>query len=186
MDISRQARLFLAVPLPAEVKDALAGLQAKIRAQGVAGTWPRADGLHLTLVFLGNSDAGCVSERLAMIEGAVRGSRPVPLKTTGLGGFPTHASARVLWVGLEPQPALAELVQALRGSLERCGVAFDPKPFKAHLTLARFKQAQDVARFSCHPAPLTFDAEAVVLYESRTTAEGTRYVERGRVRLGSV
>ncbi len=50
-------RSFIAVELPAEVKQGLAGLQAKLKAGGKQVKWVEPENMHLTLQFLGDIDA---------------------------------------------------------------------------------------------------------------------------------
>jgi len=135
------------------------------KAQGPA-RWSRPEGLHLTLAFLGERPP----EALIRLEGlgATVASRhgAFELRTAELGGFPRAEAARVLWLGLEPSRALEALAADLRGSLEAAGEAFDGKPFRPHLSLARFRQARPLGAFSA-PPPLAFPAEHLVLLESR-------------------
>ena len=47
----------------------------------------------------------------------------------------------LLWVGLEESASLAALVRSLRARLADAGIAFDKKPFKAHITAARYMRS---------------------------------------------
>lgn len=159
----RRLRLFLALPLPPESREALGLWQ---RAQAGAEGWSPPEGLHLTLAFLGER----APENLAALDavGAAVASRHPPflLRTTGLGGFPDGNRARVLWLDLAPPPALERLAADLRKALATAGEAFDAKPFRAHITLARFRRARPAAAFPA-PPPTTFTADRLVLFESR-------------------
>jgi 2'-5' RNA ligase len=73
----------------------------------------------------------------------------------------------VLWLGLEPSPALEALAADLRAALAGTGETFDPKPFRAHLTLARFRRARPLLGFDPPPGA-AFAAERLVLFESRS------------------
>lgn len=172
-------RLFFAIPLPEGLKEDLAAFQARAKRAGLAASWPDPRGLHLTLAFLGEQAGSSVADLMAVALQAAAGHCAFPLRTSRLGGFPKDRSARVLWLGLEAQPALAVLTEELREGLRAVGAAFDEKPFRAHLTLARFKTPTDVARFQEPPAPRGFEARALVLYQSVQTPTGTRYVAMG-------
>ena len=178
-------RLFFALPLPEWIQDELARFQVQARRTGVVGSWPDPQGLHVTLVFLGEVDDTAIPTLLDTARQAAAGHGVFPLQTTRLGGFPKSGAARVLWLGLEAQPRLRALVEALRRGLQASGVSFDAKPFQAHLTVARFKGPRNVASFQ-EPLPaMTFEVRAVVLYRSVRTPSGSRYLAVGAVPLGT-
>ena len=155
-------RLFFALPLPPDVGEALGHWQRE--QAGIEG-WSRPEGLHLTLAFLGvRAPEGLAVPEAAGAAVAAR-HRAFALRTTGLGGFPDGDRARVLWLGLAPCPALEALATDLRDTLSAAGEAFDAKPFRAHLTLARFRRARSVAAFT-DPPPAAFAADRLVLFES--------------------
>ena len=156
-------RLFFALPLPADLRESLDRWQ---RGQAEMEGWTRPEGLHLTLAFLGERSAEAVSTLLTIAGPIADRHRGFILGTAGLGGFPTAGAARVLWLGLEPSPALAALAADLRGTLATAGEAFDAKPFRPHLTLARWRRARVVAGFT-PPPPIHFAVDRLVLFESR-------------------
>ncbi|MBP1771468.1 MAG: 2',5' ligase [Holophagaceae bacterium] len=159
---ARPLRLFFGLPLPPEVCDALARWERA--TPGVAG-WTRPQGLHLTLAFLGARDAGTLPALEACAAGVATRHGPLELGTAALGAFPGSRAARVFWLGLTPAPALEALAADLREALAAAGETFDARPFRPHLTLARFRPARplpDVAG----PAPLSFKADRLVLLES--------------------
>ncbi|HEX9011709.1 MAG TPA: RNA 2',3'-cyclic phosphodiesterase [Holophagaceae bacterium] len=160
---ARRLRLFLALPLPPDLRGALGTWQG--RHPGIEG-WSRPEGLHLTLAFLGDRAPEGVAPLDAAGAAVASRHRPFPLRTAGLGGFPDGNRARVLWLGVAPCPALEALAADLRKALASAGEAFDPKPFRAHITLARFRRARPVAAFA-DPLSTAFAADRLVLFESR-------------------
>ncbi|HJW73637.1 MAG TPA: RNA 2',3'-cyclic phosphodiesterase [Geothrix sp.] len=177
-DPALSLRLFLALPLSDEVRGALGRWQ---RDQGgSARVWCRPEGLHLTLAYLGarNPDALPGLDDLGRSLANRHGS--FQLQTSGIGGFPSGKAARILWLGLEPCPALEALVADLRSALEAASEPFDPKPFRPHLTLARFRRPHPLEGL-IPPAPLVIEADRLVLFESRPR-EG--YVPLKSWRLG--
>ncbi len=168
-------RLFFAIPLPQALKDDLKRFQTRSQALGVAASWPDPVGLHLTLAFLGETDASGLPQLSAIAQAVGSRQTPFPLATAILGGFPRNPTARVLWVGLDDQPKLADLAAKLRQGLKSASMAFDEKPFKPHLTLARFRTPTDISRFLPPPVPVAFKAQELVLYQSHLTPSGSRY-----------
>ncbi|HWQ07817.1 MAG TPA: 2'-5' RNA ligase family protein, partial [Holophaga sp.] len=71
----------------------------------------------------------------------------------------------------------------LRRGLAAAAIAFEAKPFKAHLTLARLKAPQAVARFGGPPPPMAFTADEVVLFQSLPEQGGHRYLPLGQIPL---
>jgi RNA 2',3'-cyclic 3'-phosphodiesterase len=137
-------RLFIALPLPNEVKAVLKTQQDHLKTQlqehDKAIRWTTSEQWHLTLAFLGATNR----ERLPTIQAAMERSakpvKPFRLETTSLGAFPSLRRPSVVWLGVEgeltPLQTLQQrLSEALSGLLEP-----EDKPFKPHLTLARLKQ----------------------------------------------
>ena len=89
--------------------------------------------LHLTLDFLGEISPARAEKLCQSLAAAAATARPFRLAVKGAGAFPRRGSPRVLWLGVEREPALFDLAAAVRlatGSKEQ-------KPFSPHLTVAR-------------------------------------------------
>ncbi len=130
-------RLFVAVDLPEAMKASLDAAMASLRTKLPAARWVRPEGLHLTLAFVGEVE----EERVPAISRALRekleqegGFRA---HFAGLGSFPNTGPVRVAWAGLEPAVRFARLAELVQDALRVAGVAFDDKPFRSHVTLAR-------------------------------------------------
>jgi len=159
---ARPLRLFFGLPLPPEALDALDRWERA--TPGVAG-WVRLRGLHLTLAFLGAREAGALPALEACASSVALRHGPLELTTAALGAFPGSRAARVFWLGLAPAPALDDLVADLRNTLAAAGEGFDPRPFRPHLTLARFRPARPVPAVA-GPEALRFRADRLLLFES--------------------
>jgi 2'-5' RNA ligase len=132
-------RLFFAVPLPREAVDDLrAPLEEARRAAGPGFSFGNVDQLHFTLAFLGEQPETAVQAAEAAGE-AARGSA-FPIHIASAGAFPSLARPRVAWLGLrEGAESLCALADRLRTALAVNGIAFDEKPFRPHLTVARLR-----------------------------------------------
>lgn len=156
-------RLFFALPLPPDLRETLGRWQ---QAQPWTGGWSRPEGLHLTLAFLGERTPEALAGLEAVGAAVAAGHRAFDLRTTAPGGFPERKRARVLWLGVAPCLGLEGLAADLRERLAAAGETCDPKPFRPHLTLARFRRPWPVDAFV--PPPSTgFAAGALTLVESR-------------------
>lgn len=138
-------RLFVALALPAVVQAELANLNEPL--DGVR--WIPAGNLHLTLRFLGATDAA----RRAAIEAALINVRvePFVLPVCGVGLFPSRGAAKVLWVGVgRAHTRLFQLRKQVDDALLSVDPAIDVRSFQPHITIARLGESLDpklLARF---------------------------------------
>lgn len=177
-------RLFIAIELPAELKEIL----AKLRRDLPGARWVLAEQMHLTLAFLGEKEEGSI-ERLCAELARIH-LPPFILTLTSLGCFPNRQRPRVLWVGLAPQARLTNLVAAVQSALLLCGLPVEERPFSAHLTLARlrFPAAREVEAFLASPLPgrlPLLPVDEFILFESRLTPHGAEHLPRRRFPLAA-
>lgn len=128
-------RLFVAIPLPAELRRRLASLCSGVRDV----RWVAEENLHLTLRFIGEVEEPQVDDIAAALHG-VR-CAPFALSLTGVGHFESGRRVRVLWAGVEPSAALTLLQERVESALRRAGVAPDSRRFTPHVSLARPRAA---------------------------------------------
>ena len=134
-------RAFIAVDLPPAAREAVEGVTRRLRAGAGDGVrWVRPEGVHLTLKFLGDVDAGSVPSISQALGRAAASAAPFDLFLDGVGAFPNARRPRVVWVGLggglEP---LAGLQQSIEEELEALGFAGERRAFIPHLTLGRVR-----------------------------------------------
>ena len=168
-------RLFVAIDLPDTVKDQLDALQTHIPS----ARWVKRHQMHLTLFFLGETD------RLPDIQAALAGirARPFELTLTGVGRFPKRGKQppRVLWAGIDAEPALAQLHHQVTTVLAEIGFEPEDRPFSPHITLARLKTREPLpevdAFLSDHRAFRTpsITITEFVLFSSVLAPQGARY-----------
>ena len=130
-------RLFVAMDISDCVRSSLAALSAKLRGACQNARWPRIEGLHVTLKFIGETQA----EKTEMIRTALAAipfRAPFSINFRGLGFFPNARRPRVLWAGIESSPDLFELAAAVDAALHPLGIPREERAFTPHLTLARF------------------------------------------------
>lgn len=165
-------RTFIAIEVPCDFGDELAYLSRQL-ACTVPGRFMRRETYHLTLAFLG--EIGEMESHLvieAMDEVAEDG-RPLGLAPTGLGTFGKPADCTV-WLGISPAPELMGTAADLRRALTERGIAFDTKPFRPHITLARrAKLPRGTLPALDFPAPA--QAQHMTFYKSTLSAEGATY-----------
>lgn len=173
-------RLFIAIAIPDEIRSAFAAFLQDFRDIAPQVKWVRAENLHVTLKFLGNTDVG----KLEQIENAlkaVRNSQPVTLEFYGLGFFPSEKRPRVLWAGLDSSANLRPLAEDIDRSMYQLGFPPEERPFTPHLTLARFnppglppKLSQAVKQHASRGFG-SFTAREFHLIESKLKSTGAEY-----------
>ncbi len=173
-------RLFLGLPIPPELAQALTRLTRAIELP--KGRWTAPENIHLTLVFLGE----VAEPTLPPIERELSelNFAPFQLKLTSLNTFPR---AGVLVAEVEPTRSLLHLQAKVAASMARCGFAPEnpeapqapeARPYHPHITLARFHGSLRLNK-SQHALPpslqRSFRADTVNLYRSNLTPTGSNY-----------
>lgn len=166
MRAAGHARLFFAL-WPDDVLRA--AIARRMRAfPSRAGRPVVAGNLHLTLIFVGDADAGIRD----CIQSAASGLpfEPFTLSLQTCGRFP---GSRVLWVApRETPPALVRLVQGLDAVLPPCGVSARTRSFHPHVTL--FRKAGPLSEPVLW-SPLTWYPDGFCLVESVRAPDGPVY-----------
>ena len=186
-------RLFVAIAPPTAL---VAPLFEEVRARlDGAASWlrfPRLDGLHVTLSFLGALEQD-QRERVVAALGE-RGPLPAPQLELGAGdAFPARGRERVLWLRARPAPrqeqALERLVSAVRAAVREAlqgagddggddGGAAPDAAWRPHLTVARVNPRR---RPRGEPVPDAFwhlarraswTPDELLLFESRREGPG--------------
>lgn len=173
----KRIRTFIAVPVPETVRRAAADVRTRCAAIARDLRWVAAERIHLTLKFLGDVDPDQVAViRRRLAETATAG--PFRLAARGLGVFPTVKRPRVLWMGIAGDTApLIAFARRLDAALADAGFPPEKRPFRAHLTLGRFKGRTDPRQVadllvSAAPETVRFDADEMVFYQSDLTPSG--------------
>lgn len=132
-------RTFIAVDLDDPMRDALAGLQERIRRElSPSMRWVRTEGMHLTLKFLGQAPEGLVPSIADALDAAARRSRPFAIELGEPGGFPDTRRPRVLWAAVRGDlDVLADLRQNVEEMVSPLGFPTEDRAFRPHLTLGR-------------------------------------------------
>ncbi len=133
-------RLFVAVPVPEDIRERAAAAGREIALGGVVPVKPQ--NMHLTLRFIGEA----TEEDAKAIASALRAVRFAPFECAirGVGAFPGGNYVRVVWAGCESKGALEALASAVAAALKGFG---GDERFAAHLTIARVKRKADLGAF---------------------------------------
>jgi RNA 2',3'-cyclic 3'-phosphodiesterase len=189
-------RLFFAFDIDEPFRDDLTRLVDELSKRldppggGLKGRvkWVERENFHLTVRFLGFTPESRLTEIRSVLESPF-GSRTFELRFDRLGAFPDRGAPRVIWVGASAGATPAAIAQQeLEQRLESVGVPLEGRPFRAHLTLGRFRepsrasQARAIHEFAMTPiGPLLVDH--ITLYESHLSNRGPSYAALMRMAL---
>ncbi|MEE4272701.1 MAG: RNA 2',3'-cyclic phosphodiesterase [Thermoanaerobaculales bacterium] len=181
-------RAFVALEMPAAIREAIHRERRALEVELPRARWTRPEGQHLTLRFLGETPVGRIEELTASLDGALRGRRRVEIVLSGSGFFPNPRRPRVAWVGGEARGG-AEAAAAVEGAAVACGFEPERRPWSLHLTQARLNRPwprRAVERFLDWGRSLElppFGCSEVVLFTSDLRPDGAVYTALERFPL---
>ncbi|WP_424812344.1 RNA 2',3'-cyclic phosphodiesterase [Roseococcus sp. YIM B11640] len=167
-------RLFVALDLPADVKDRLAAM-----AGGIPGVrWIPPSNYHLTLRFIGEVP-GYMAEEVDLALAGIR-AKPFELRLGGIGTYEKGGKVLSIHAVAERTPGLAHLQTKIETALQRAGLPPERRKFQPHVTLARTDGAPLAKLAGFLQAHNLFRSEPVmvehfVLFSSRLGKEQAVY-----------
>lgn len=133
-------RTFIAIDLDPPLKDNLKALIGGLAPLASNVRWVRAEGMHLTLRFLGETSEEKAEAVGAALQKISACTLPFSLRLKGTGAFPPGKSfPRVIWTGVEAGPELSALHKEVESAAVRLGFEPEPRDFRPHLTLGRVR-----------------------------------------------
>jgi RNA 2',3'-cyclic 3'-phosphodiesterase len=170
-------RLFLALRLPAEVRDRLAAWAEEHAAD--AGRLVRAEDLHVTLAFLGARPAAELDAIVAALRETAAGTGRIELAPAGW-----RETRSVGMVRLDDADGAAGRVAAeLHDRLEALGAyRREARPWLAHVTVVRFRERPSLRPPLPEVEP--FAPSDASVYLSRLHPSGARYEVLASTPLG--
>jgi len=164
-------RVFVAAPLPPEIRFALAERLAELI---IPGKLVPPENWHITLRFLDTVDRVTYERYLAALDPVAETAFPIALE--GLGAFPNPRKATVFWAGVgKGSTQLALINEEAEEAALAAGLSPEERPFHPHLTLSRIRPPADVRDLMDEDLELSWRCERLVMYRSHTTRDGARY-----------
>jgi 2'-5' RNA ligase len=188
-------RLFVAVELSDEVVAAAARLVDDLRdrahrlAPRARVSWVPPERMHLTLSFIGEADESR-TQAIERVLAPPLDPESLDLVLGGAGAFPPAGPPRVIWAGVTSgRQQFTRLSDEVSARLASVDVPSDRRPFAAHLTLGRVREAAGLRTRTVLDglANIVLGRSVVtetVLFESRPGEGEPHYVARVRSRLG--
>lgn len=176
-------RIFAAIDISFEARRKVSEYIETLRGEfrNVRVGWDKAEKLHLTLKFLGDT----TEKQLAELEKAVE---KIALETAGFnleiadtGIFPNARNPRVLWIDVKDKARnLSKINDLLETECEKIGFEKEKRKYVPHLTIGRVREphaARDLARKHLENKfePVGFAVSEIVIYESKLLPTGSVY-----------
>jgi RNA 2',3'-cyclic 3'-phosphodiesterase len=162
------------------LKDSLKGEKIK---------WVDNISLHVTMTFIGDTGPGQIESVGKIMETHVPLFIAPELIIKGLGLFRSLSNPRVIWLGINPIPAISDLKLQVDKELGKVDLPVDKREFRPHLTLGRIRHLSDRTILSklireYHNTIFLEDSiDELVLFESVPGPGGPVYVTLKRVRF---
>jgi RNA 2',3'-cyclic 3'-phosphodiesterase len=186
-------RIFLAVPITDSLREQLQELQEIsleiLRDHNVTNA--RAENLrnsHITVRFLGD-----IVEPFRLIDSLdakILATQAFSFCINEIGAFDSSRKARVLWAGVDQQEGFTALRKEVDELLQPLGFDEEKESYHPHLTLARFRETQDIRNCFDELKQLTdvcsirrYTVEEVILYSSKLSPQGATHTKRALLKL---
>ncbi len=183
-DMSENLRCFIAIDIPLNIKNEVALFQDKLKALNIDIKCVEEVNIHITLKFLGSIS----SDKVDLIKSAIS---KVAIRTSGfdahignIGFFPSVTHPKVIWLDVNKNSQdILKIFNDLEDELAGIGFEKDSRPFRTHLTIARFRSLKNISslgdfvnknRFS---SCADFKVDEIALYESTLTSKGPIYTK---------
>jgi 2'-5' RNA ligase len=174
-------RLFIAIKimdLP-DVKNVYEFVKSSLESERIK--WVEIWNLHLTLVFLGDTEEEKLTELKTAIDNLTIQFQHFQLTIKSAGVFKSIENPTAIWFGIDSNQVLEEIKKTLDYNLNKIGLTQENKKFKPHLTIGRPKLIKDKLNLKNIIEGLQGKLisiqliDKIILYESKLTQEGPIY-----------
>lgn len=176
-------RVFIAINLPEDVKNALANYQKKW--PDLPARWTPTQNLHITLIFIGYADEEGISEIQQIIKDVIVRQKAFSIRLNKISyGPPKIIPPRMIWAVGEKSEEFTSLCDNLGQALaDSPKISFKPENRETipHVTLARIKE-WEWRRIEPEERPevgesinLSFEVKSIELMESVLKKSGAEY-----------
>lgn len=161
--------VFLAVPLPMQIKEKLASFSKSWNGQLPFKKWTFQDDFHITLSFLGPVTSTKINELVKQLQEELKNFKSFQLSLQNLGTFGDTKQPRVWWCGVNKSNELLECHNRVSKVCESLDLSIEKRPYRPHITIAKkfnenFKKQFEVP-LSWDENNLNFEVKEIVLYK---------------------
>jgi RNA 2',3'-cyclic 3'-phosphodiesterase len=168
-------RLFIAIQFTEEIKNQLCSSIERLKKDAVQGNFTLRENLHLTLVFIGET------EKVKEVERAMDAVQMEPflLNIGGFGKF-NRDGGDIYWIGIEKDEKLLSIYKQLLSALTKAGFRLESREYNPHLTLGReviLKDGFDRSAFENAVPKMNMKVEKISLMKSERVNGKLTYTE---------
>lgn len=176
-------RIFIAIDVSEDAKQVIAAHINLLRREfpDLRVNWEKAEKLHLTLKFLGETEIVLLEQLKHRISLDAASVESFCFTITGSGVFPGIRNPKVLWLGVQEQSgSLRKLQSLIDNSCVALGFRPEQREFKPHLTIARIRDSQMAHKLVNFHLETKFEdrmveVREVTIYESLLSPQGSVY-----------
>jgi RNA 2',3'-cyclic 3'-phosphodiesterase len=183
-------RIFVAIKVDAgqELLKMIAFLKEELGGDLIK--WTHIGNIHVTLVFLGDTDENKIAGISAMLAGICRGYGAFQLNLKGCGIFKNIRDPRIIWTGIRPSDKLSALNDSITSGLRDLKIDIEDRPYNPHLTIGRIKKIHDsellgslMNKYQNREIQIV-QVNEIILFESILLPAGPQYKPLAKFSLG--
>ncbi|MDD5040268.1 MAG: RNA 2',3'-cyclic phosphodiesterase [Patescibacteria group bacterium] len=170
-------RIFIAIPLPLEVRRKIEGIQNTLKTFDWPVRWEQPEKLHITLRFVGQINTEQLPRIQEIVHIIAKQTQPFTIQLRNFILFPNLETPRVLSIMLKHSQVLQDCQQKIAYKLDTEHIGNEEKyPFSGHITICRLApipsnyRALTKIRFWS-----TFQAEHINVMQSVLKLHGSEY-----------
>jgi len=152
--------------------------------------WVDLNGIHITLVFMGETDIREISMIKNRLKAIAANSLPFSIQLKAIGAFPSPQRPRILWLGVNASNTIFDLQKGILKQMEYVA-PIKATRFTPHLTIGRIKHGvqnpvlvEEVIKKYEEWTDQQIKIDHFVLMESLLTDTGPIYKEMEQFKLG--
>ena len=162
-------RLFFALQLNEEARES-ADTMAYTAKASLSGKYTRKDDYHVTIAYVGEIDPSRLEELKEIGAQCAKTAPAAEITLSGSGLFKKN----ILYCGIKGGEIYKDLSETLKDRLDEARFPFDPKPYRAHVTIAHEIHPDEFPL--PEPDEVTFPVKALTLFESTRVKNVLRYL----------
>ena len=171
-------RLFIALKIPADVREKIFNLPKEIIKNYNDYKWEKFDKIHLTLKFIGEVKKDLIQPIIESMK-FIENYSAFECSFTKLGFFYRFKEPKTLWLGLSLDDTVKELVKQLNENLAQYNIPIEKRDFRPHLTMMRIKGRVNKnfidSFLNFRVEPEKFISNEISLMESKLEPAGSIY-----------
>jgi 2'-5' RNA ligase len=179
-------RAFFAINLPEELQKSMDNVVAQLNtANKLTVQWIKPQNLHITLQFMKNVELKDISTLSRNVRHELQSIQPFELELSHLELFPEPTHPRLISVALASDVILVDIAKRIGRAIVATNYPLETRPFRAHLTLGRFKETppDNISLIKALPNSKKFLVKEIIFYQSHRSHEGSYYTPLEKIVL---